>query len=97
MLEIFVLELNSKGLYYSSGKEKKSCCLVFPFSTKREIWKFHVVVMQPLLRNVQKLKSVMHVQAELLFCQSKPIVFMPFSLASPSSLLMLSIIILEEA
>ena len=63
MLEIFVLELNSKGLYYSSGTEKKSCCLVFPSSTKREIRKFHVAVVQPWVRNVQKLKSVMHVQS----------------------------------
>ena len=29
MLQIF-LELNSKGLYQSSGKGKESCCLVFP-------------------------------------------------------------------
>ena len=40
------LELNSKGLYQSSGKEKESCCLVFPSSTKREIRHFHVVVVQ---------------------------------------------------
>ena len=40
------LELNSKGLYQSSGKEKESCCLVFPSSTKREIRQFHVVVVQ---------------------------------------------------
>ena len=38
------LEFNSKGLYQSSGKEKESCCLVFPSSTKREIRHFHVVV-----------------------------------------------------
>ena len=55
-----VLELNSKGLHQSSGKEKGSCCLVFPSSTKREIRHFHVVVVQRRLRNVQK--SVMHVQ-----------------------------------
>ena len=39
-----ILELNSEGLYQSSGKEKESCCLVFPSSTKREIRHFHVVV-----------------------------------------------------
>ena len=39
-----LLELNSKGLYQSSGKEKDSCCLVFPSSTKREIRHFHLVV-----------------------------------------------------
>ena len=30
-------ELNSKGLYKSSGKEIGSFCLVFPSSTKHEI------------------------------------------------------------
>ena len=54
------VRLNSEGLYQSSGKEKESCCLVFPSSTKREIRHFHVVVVQRRLRNVQK--SVMHVQ-----------------------------------
>ena len=49
------LELNSKGLYQSSGKEKEIGCLVFPSATKREIIRhFHVVVVQQLLRNVQK-------------------------------------------
>ena len=48
------LDLNSKGLYQSSGKEKESCCLVFPFSTKREIKQFHVVVVRRRQRNVQK-------------------------------------------
>ena len=54
-------ELNSKGLYQSLGKEKESCCLVFPSLTKREIRHFHVVVVQSRQRNVQK--SVMHVQS----------------------------------
>jgi len=56
-----ILELNSKGLYQSLGKEKESCCLVFSTSTKCEIRHFHVVVMQRRQRNVQK--SVMHVQS----------------------------------
>jgi len=43
--QIFV-ELNSKELYQSSGKEKESRCLVFTFSTKREIRHFHVAVVQ---------------------------------------------------
>ena len=55
------LELNSKGLYQSSGKEKESCCLVFPSSTKRELRRFHVVVVRRRQRNVPK--SVMHVQS----------------------------------
>ena len=70
------MELNSKGLHQSSGKEKESCCLLFPSSTKREIRQFHVVVVQRRQRNVQK--SVMHVQSccfacvnLLLFCRSR--------------------------
>ena len=68
------LELNSKGLYESSGKEKKSCCVVFPSSTKREIRKVHVIVVQQWLRNVEK--SMIHMQSccfsnlcTLLFCR----------------------------
>ena len=72
-----ILELNPKGLHQSSGKEKESCCLLFPSSTKREIRHFHVVVVQRRQRNVQK--SVLHVQS---FCFA----FLPFSLPSPSSL-----------
>ena len=56
-----LLELNSKGLQQSSGREKESCCLLFPSSTKREIRQFHVVVVQWRQRNVQK--SVLHVQS----------------------------------
>ena len=55
------LELNSKRLYQSSGKENESRCLVFTSSTKREIRLFHVLVVQRRQRNVQK--SVMHVQS----------------------------------
>ena len=36
------LELNSKGLYHSSGKEKERGCLVF---TKREVRQFHVLAL----------------------------------------------------
>ena len=63
------MELNSEGLYQSSGKETESY-LVFKSSTKREIKQFHVVVVQRRLRNVQK--SMMHVQsccfANLIYC-----------------------------
>ena len=52
----FFLELNSKWLHRSSGKEKESrlslLCLVFAFSTKREIRYFHVVVVQWWQRNI---------------------------------------------
>ena len=84
MLAIF-LELNSKGLYQSSGKEKENCCLMFPSSEKHEIGHFHVVVVQRRLKTVQK--SVMHVQSCCL--PIKTIAFLPFSLPSLSSLIKL--------
>ena len=47
------LELNSKGLYLSSGKEKEGRCLVFTSCTKKsEIRQFDVVVVQRWQRNV---------------------------------------------
>ena len=55
------LELNCKGPYQSSGKEKESSCRVFLSSTKRVIRHFHVVVVQQRQRYVQK--RVMHVQS----------------------------------
>ena len=71
MLENF-LELNSKGLYQSSGKEKESCCGEFPFSTKREIRDFHVVVVQLRAKKCTKRRDV---RAKLLFCYYKPVAF----------------------
>ena len=72
----FSLELNSKRLSLSSGKEIESRCLVFSASEKREIRQFHVVVVHWRQRNVQK--SMMHVQScclanlnQLLFCRSR--------------------------
>ena len=56
-----------KGQHQSSGKEKESCCLLVPSSTKREIRQFHLVVLQRQKRNVRK--SVMHVQS---FCFACP-------------------------
>ena len=46
VLAIVLKCTNSKGLCQSSGKEKGSCRLVFPSSTKREFRHFHVVVVQ---------------------------------------------------
>ena len=70
------LELNSKRLHQSSGKENKSRCLAFTSSTKREIRHFHVAVVQRRLRKVKKI--VMHRQSccfaklnQLLFCHSR--------------------------
>ena len=68
------LELNSKRLHPSSGKDNR--CLVLTSPTKREIRHFHVVVVQRRQRNVQK--SVLHVPSccfakinLLLFCRSR--------------------------
>ena len=72
-----VLELNSKRLFWSSGEEKESRCLVFTSSTKREILDVHVVVVQCRQRNKQK-KSALNVQSccfanlnLLNFCRSR--------------------------
>ena len=59
---------------------------MFPSSTKREFRHFHVVVGQRRQRNVQKKRDA---RAKLLFCLSKPIAFLPFSLPSASSFLKL--------
>ena len=71
----FFLEMNSKRLHQSSGKEIETRSLVFTSSEKREIRQFHVVVVHWRQRNVQK--SVMHVQSccfanlnQLRFCSS---------------------------
>ena len=67
MLAIFQ-ELNSKGLYLSSQKQKEYRCFVFTSSIKSEIRElFHVVVEQWRQRNIQKR-------------QSQVIPFLPFSL-----------------
>ena len=73
------LELNSKGLHQSSGKEKESFCLLFPSSTKREIRQFRATT-------VEKCTKKRDARAKLLFDLSKPIAFLPLSLTSPSSL-----------
>ena len=81
-LQIF-LEFNSKGLYQGSEKEKGSRCLVFMFSTKREISQFHVVDVQQHV-----LKSMMYVQS-CCFANLSLLFFFPFLLPSSSSLLKL--------
>ena len=77
------MELNSKGLHQSSGKEKESCCLLFRSSTKREIRQLHVFCLATTAGKCTKKRDAL---AKLLFCLSKPIAFLPFSLPSPSLL-----------
>ena len=72
------LELNSKGLYQSSEREKEGR-LVFASPTKREIRQIHVVVVQRRQRKVQKGVCTCKVVVLL------PIANLPFSLPLPSS------------
>ena len=53
MLAIFQ-ELNSKGLYLSSKKQNENRCVEFTPSIKRQLRKFHVVVVQRRQRNMHK-------------------------------------------
>ena len=76
---LFCLELNSKGLYRSSGKEEECRFLVYPSSTKREIRYFPVLFGQRRQRNVHK--SAMLVQS-CCFAYLNLFIF-PFSLPSP--------------
>ena len=58
--------LNPKGPYVSLEKGKQIFCVVLTYSIMRarEIWTFHVAVVQQQLRNVQK--CMMHMQRCLL-------------------------------
>ena len=69
------LELNSKGLHQSSGKEKK--VVVFCSRPRQNVRKFHVVVVQQLAEKCTKKRDA---RAKLLFCLSKPIAYLLFSL-----------------
>ena len=68
-------------------------CVHLLLKRAREIRKFHVIIVQRWLRNLQK--SVMHVQS-CFFAKVKPITFLPFSLPSPSSLLKLPIVLIQK-
>ena len=63
------LELDSKGLYQSAGKEKES---VFSSSTKREFRNFHVVVVQQRQKNVPKKRDA---PAKLFFANLNLLLF----------------------
>ena len=80
------LELNSKRLFGSSGKEKESRYLVFMSSRRREIRHFHIIVVQwSRQRNVQK--SVLHVQIWCFVNLNLLLFWNMFPLPSPLSLL----------
>ena len=73
------LELNSKGLYESSGKEKEGRCLVFTSAVSRG----------SRATTAKKCIQQRDHRTKLLFCQSNPLAFLPSSLPSLSSLLKL--------
>ena len=62
------LELNSKGFYQSSGKEKQDCCFVLPSSTKREIRRFSHCSRATTAKKCHTKKR--DARAKLLFCQT---------------------------
>ena len=68
-----LLNLNSKGPYPSSEREIKFLRCLFTFSIKREIWHFHVVVVQKRQRNHGTKKCTS--RAKLLFCLLKQLFF----------------------
>ena len=83
MLQIF-LELNFKGLQQSSGKEKESCCLL---SRPRQNVKLGSLISRCIrATTAEKCTKKRDARAKLLFCLSKPIAFLPYSLPSSSSL-----------
>ena len=65
----------------SLPRERNLSCRLFTSSIKREIRHFPVVVVQWRQRNVQKKRDA---RAELLFCLFKLLLFLTFSLSSPS-------------
>ena len=72
------VEFYSTVLKFRKRRRGSSSCV--NASTKREIRQFHVEVVQRRQRNVQKKRDA---RAKLLFCQSKPIAFLPSLLPSP--------------
>ena len=80
----FFLELNFKGLYQCSGKEKESRGFVFMFSTKHETRHFLTCRSAVMAKKCPKKHDALE---KLLFCQSQPIAFLTFSVTLPSLLL----------
>ena len=77
-------EADSKGLYQSSAKKKGkllSCVSVLDKSCNQAFSRPSRAV------TAKKWIKKLDARAKLLFCQSKPSVFLPFSLTSPKSLL----------
>ena len=65
----FFLELSSRGLYQSSGKEKESCCLVFPSSTGTQ------EARRSRAETAKKCTKKRDARAELLFANLSPLLF----------------------
>ena len=77
--EISVQMVSARCLVFSSSKNQEK---------KVKLATFHVVVVQWRQRNVQKKRDA---RAELLFFLIKPVAFLPFSLSSSSSSLLIKL------
>ena len=60
-------ELNCKGLYLSIKKNLSNRCLCSCLKNIREIWQFHVLVVQRRQRNEQKKDVVLLIQTYCFF------------------------------
>ena len=68
----FLLDMNSKRLYRSRGKEQESRCLVLTSSTKPEIRQFYIVVVQGnVLKSVHTQSCCFANLNLLLFCRPR--------------------------
>ena len=68
--------VNSEGLILSSEKETENCCLEFTSAAVE-------VTPGSFRSSCNNGKKNRDVRAKLLFCESEPIAFLPFSLPSP--------------
>ena len=83
---ILIREEMDKSYDTLPQKEKRSRCLVIKSSIKREIRKFQAVDGSD---DQEMYGTKARCTCKLVFWQSKPNAFLPFSLSSPSSLLKL--------
>ena len=89
------LGLNPKGPYLSLEKERENFCAVFTNSIERahESRKFHVAISATTAKKCTKKRDA---SAKFFFCQYEPISFLPLSMLPPSSLLQLTIVVMQS-
>ena len=77
-----LVELNSKGLSAKLRKRKTLSCVYVLYKT----WNYSIS-RPSLTATAEKCTKKRDARTKLLFCRSKPVAFLPFSLPSPSLLL----------